>query len=273
MLKLARTPRWILGLLVAFAIAAIFALLGQWQIGRAVESATIVERPTERVVPLTKVAEPQRAVRNEAAGQLIETCGFVDPGNATLLSGRYNGGQEGWWVVAPFMAGAEPCSNASAADGPTVALAVAYGWAPTEEKARDAAAALDGTAEIRLTGRYLVSEQPTEEDIESDVRTAVAVPALINQWGEGIGDVYSGYLVAGNDFAGLERIDSPAPVPESQLNWLNVFYAIEWVVFAAVAFLMWWRLLKDAYEREIEDAEEAAEEAARLEAALAPAER
>jgi hypothetical protein len=42
------------------------------------------------------------------------------------------------------------------------------------------------------------------------------------------------------------------------LNWLNVFYAVEWVVFAGFAIFLWYRLVRDAVEREREAAEEAA---------------
>lgn len=33
------------------------------------------------------------------------------------------------------------------------------------------------------------------------------------------------------------------------MNWLNVFYALEWVVFAGFAVFLWWRLLADAHRR------------------------
>jgi cyanate permease len=34
---------------------------------------------------------------------------------------------------------------------------------------------------------------------------------------------------------------------------LNIFYAIEWAVFAVFAFYIWWRMVRDAYEREQEE--------------------
>jgi len=49
------------------------------------------------------------------------------------------------------------------------------------------------------------------------------------------------------------------------VNWLNLFYAAEWVVFAGFALFIWWRLVKDDYRRGLEDAQD--EEAARLAAA------
>lgn len=45
------------------------------------------------------------------------------------------------------------------------------------------------------------------------------------------------------------------------MNWLNLFYAAEWAVFAGFAFYFWYRLAKDAWEKEVEDLEDAAAEA------------
>ena len=41
------------------------------------------------------------------------------------------------------------------------------------------------------------------------------------------------------------------------MNWLNIFYAAEWAVFAGFAFYLWYRLAKDAWEKEVEDFEDA----------------
>ncbi|MEZ5189097.1 MAG: hypothetical protein R2723_11140 [Microbacterium sp.] len=42
----------------------------------------------------------------------------------------------------------------------------------------------------------------------------------------------------------------------SNVNWLNIFYAVEWAIFAGFAFYMWYRLAKDAWEKEVEALEE-----------------
>jgi hypothetical protein len=41
------------------------------------------------------------------------------------------------------------------------------------------------------------------------------------------------------------------------VNWLNIFYAAEWAIFAGFAFYLWYRLAKDAWEREVEEFEDA----------------
>ncbi len=37
------------------------------------------------------------------------------------------------------------------------------------------------------------------------------------------------------------------------LNLLNVFYAVEWVLFAGFAIYLWYRLVRDAVERAEEE--------------------
>ena len=54
----------------------------------------------------------------------------------------------------------------------------------------------------------------------------------------------------------LDTIIALPPTEESSVNWLNIFYAIEWIVFAGFAFFMWYRLAKDAWEKEAEQFEE-----------------
>jgi hypothetical protein len=43
-------------------------------------------------------------------------------------------------------------------------------------------------------------------------------------------------------------------VTDAEINWLNVFYALEWTFFAGFAVFLWWRLVRDAQQREIEEA-------------------
>src|SRR5690606_36008372 len=58
-LSVARRPRWIGALVLALAIAAAFAALGQWQLDRSVQTATVPDVATETPVPLDTVAQPQ----------------------------------------------------------------------------------------------------------------------------------------------------------------------------------------------------------------------
>jgi hypothetical protein len=98
-----------------------------------------------------------------------------------------------------------------------------------------------------------------DADADPNSMQTVAVAQLINVWADyDDRPVYFGYVTASEPAAGLEAISSPPPEESVALNWLNVFYAVEWVVFAGFAIFLWYRLVRDAVEREREAAEEAA---------------
>ena len=68
------------------------------------------------------------------------------------------------------------------------------------------------------------------------------------------GPVYGGYLVLDQAPQGLASIVTVPPETDRELNWLNIFYAAEWVIFALFALYLWYRLVKDVWERELEEA-------------------
>lgn len=259
MLRMMLRPRWVLALLAALGVAAGFAVLAQWQVGRAVDEATVIERPTEDVRPLADVAEPDGPTEQAATGQRVSVRGELVAGDTVLVQGRLNDGASGWWVVA----------HLEVTDAAPGGLPVALGWAPDEQAARDALAEVDadarGGGEIEVVGRFLPSEAPVAPDQDGDphAMTTVAVAHLINLWADyDDRPVYFGYVTATDPVAGLEAISSPAPEQQAELNWLNVFYAVEWVVFAGFAVYLWYRLVKDAVQRERDEAELEAEQAA-----------
>ena len=264
MLRMMLRPRWVLALVAALAIAAGFALLGQWQLQRAVEQATVEVRPTEEVRLLADVASPDGPTEQAATGQRVAVTGTIVPGDTVLIEGRLNDGVAGWWVVA----------HLEVTDAAPGGLPVALGWTDDEVRAREVAARVDeeaasaagsDAAEVEIVGRFLPSEAPIAPDDEADPDSmqAVAVAHLINVWADyDDRPVYFGYVTQAEPVAGLEAITSPPPAVEAELNWLNVFYAVEWVVFAGFAVFVWYRLVRDAVEREREEAELAAEQGA-----------
>jgi len=235
--QVARRPKWIAVLLLVLVVAGVFAFLGRWQLERAIDSARADGPDTETVVPLETVAAPQQPIDAAAAWRRVSADLSVVPGDTVLLSGRTNTAGPGWWVVAHAV---EP-------DG--ASLAVAAGWAATEAEARAAAARVDAAGDLgEVRGRYLPPESPQESDFEHGVHSALAPAELVNEWREA-GPTYAGYLVLDTPLGGLEAIDAPPPQPDTELNLLNLFYAIEWVIFAGAALYLWWRLVKDDVER------------------------
>jgi surfeit locus 1 family protein len=253
MIRMMTRPRWIAALLLALGIAAAFAVLGQWQLDRAITSGEVVERSTETVQPLTETATPDGPPTQVAEGQLVETSGSFVAGDEQIITGRHNGGDSGYWVVSHFVT----------AEG--ASIAVARGWTADAEEAEVVSERLADEISIQalmpLTGRFLASEAPDvpAEDADPHTMTTVSTAALINLWANWDDrSVYQGYIVDSVAPDGLAVIDSPEPVVEVPLNWLNIFYALEWALFAGFAVFLWYRLVRDAWERETEEAEIAA---------------
>ena len=243
-------------LLLALAVAAIFGGLSQWQLSRAVSNGEVDDqRQTESVRPLIDIAEPQQPLTGDQVGQVVSTTGSFKADGYSVLADRIDDGRNGYWVVGQF-----------AVDQPADSfVAVALGWAPDQDTAERVASDLgrQGSGPVGVEGRYMQPEDPTSDkdrsiDGTGTLGQSMSVAALINEWpGFGSGDrAYGGYIVAQSAPDGLETIASPAPDRSVQLNWLNIFYAIEWVVFAGFAVFLWYRLVRDAWQRELEEAEE-----------------
>jgi hypothetical protein len=126
-------------------------------------------------------------------------------------------------------------------------LAVAVGFAPS--------GLTEGMLPARTTiviGRYVPTESPQQSNFMDGEMSTVAIPELLNLW-ESPGPVYGGYVVLASAPAGLSTIGTEPPPTESELNWLNLFYAMQWVIFGVFALYLWWRLVRDEWEREAEN--------------------
>lgn len=234
----ARRPRWLAALALCLAIAGGFAALGQWQIQRSVDNATVVEIDTETAVPLAEIASTGSGVSDPQLGRMVSVAGGLVDGDYVLLTGRNDGqGGSDHWIVGHLVT----------PEGDSVAVAVGT----TTE---DAPPATLDAARDEWVGRYFPSEEPQASDFEHGRRSALSIAELVNLWAEH-GPVYGGYIVLADPVPGLGDIRAPAPDREIALNWLNVFYAIEWVLFAGFAIYLWYRLVRDVVERRIEDAQ------------------
>ena len=235
--RVARRLKWIGALVLALAVAAAFAALGQWQLERSFDNVVVEEPATESPVPLETIAEPQKPMRDPAIGQKVTVTGTFVAGDETVLTGRDNDGQLGAWLVGHLVT--------EAGDS----LAVGIGWAPDEDAALAAASEVRSDTPVEISGRYLPSESPELNDVEAGERRALSIAELVNLWADPQ-PVYAGYVVLEQPLAGLEAIHQPPPLRDTSLNWLNVFYAAEWVIFAAFAVYLWYRVVRDVWEAE-----------------------
>lgn len=241
--------RWIGVLGLCLVVAGVFAFLGQWQLERAIETDPPPPGVTEEVRPLTEVLAPGENLPEPFVGQRVETEGAWVAGDFLIVSSRFNDGEEGHWVTGQLRV------------DDRASVAVALGWAPDRQTAESAVASLErdaaGTTAV-VAGRLISDEgtslPPSGEPQRMD---RMSPAALLSRWHDTEQlDVYRPYLASVEAPPGLVDISSPAPDELSPVNWLNIFYAAEWAVFAGFAFYLWYRLARDAWEREVEEFEE-----------------
>lgn len=244
-----RRPRWIAALLATLIVAGGFAALAQWQLGSAIQEQALTEEESELPVKLVDLTEPGRPVSDMAAGQMVVIQGRWIAEDFTVVANRVNQGEIGYWVVGHLVTAETPAAH----------LAVALGWSATQAQAERVAAQLASQEptellEDQLLGRYMPTEKaqlPSATDPVDSV-TAMSIAQQANLWQPFAGGVYGGFLVSHEHPAGLDRIDSVPPLPQDTINWLNLFYAVEWIVFAGFAFYFWYRIVKDAWLKELD---------------------
>lgn len=233
---MARQPRWIAGLLACLILAGVFAALGQWQVERAIAEATIVEVDTETPVPITSVLEPGAGLPLSDGGRRVAVTATWTQERIVVLD-RRQGSDMGEWLVA----------NTRTADG--ACLPVAIGWASSVNP--DDFIVIDDSPSP-LIGRLVPSDDPSTGDYDNGRLTVVSSSDLINRWD--CDTMWDAFLVLDTATPPLETIASVKPLPQAALNWLNIFYAIEWAFFAVFALYFWYRLVTDAVEREADAA-------------------
>lgn len=251
--QVARRPKWIGGLILSLAVAAVFALLGQWQLERTFTVTEVADK-NEPVLVLNEVASPGAPLTAQAANVLVEVNIFLDQQNVFIVSNRLQqeGAEvvEGYWLIAN--AGALLADNDT-----TGSLTVAIGYADTLEQAERARTevqeAVFAQAFLEASGRYLQTEGPVDiaDPEKPHLLGSLSLAQLVNLYSGEPVQSFAGFLALDADPGfGLDPIALPPQVVGTQVNWLTLFYAVEWVLFGAFAVFLWWRLVEDQRLRE-----------------------
>lgn len=257
MLKLALTTKWIVALILCLGMAAAFAALAQWQIARTILPNSGSDYYTDiSYLPLEEVSTPGEPytfeeVTKKGKEVILNTVIArvkLLPEQAVLVNNRIQlDGTQGSWLVVP----------ATSEQG---RVFVAVGFIEDSQIAQEVLAEVHlmptSLSYKPLDGRYLPSEAPLERSAEGSF-DSLSVPQLVNlvNWGQSTEPVYAGFIAQtkANQFTGLktvEPIEIGLAKSDATINWLSLFYALEWIAFALFAVFMWWRLLADAYKKQ-----------------------
>lgn len=259
MLKTALKLRWIAALVLALAISGVFVLLSQWQFSRSLETDVTPPAVTESVKPLTATLKPGVPLPSTAADQLVTATGHFDASKQVIVQSRLQDKVLGYWVVTAFVVDGAPVLTGQGASAQMV-IPVARGWI-----ADPAQASAPPSGPLELGGRLIPAEAPiSKPDVPAGQVSALSTAELVNLWQT---SSYPAFIVAnsviahGTDVGAgtgeLKKITVTAQPDGTQINWLNIFYSIEWVVFAGFAVFLWWRLVGDDYRRQQEAEQDA----------------
>lgn len=255
-LKVALRPKWIGVLVIALLLASLFAVLANWQFDRAHSRSAPPKSATESVRQFNSVAHAQAPLPAEDSYQKVSVSGHFRPGEQFVVPARKLHGRDGYWVVTMFEPDHATVKTVKARGRP-IAIPVVRGWTASEHSAAKSTATAH---HIQMTARIQPSEAPTPSDKMPRGQLATIAPAqLVNKW-----DVlsYAGYLLPMSESGpgahastqGLTAVPAPPP-KQGGINLQSLFYAIEWIVFAVFAIYVWWRMVRDEYQQEIEEAE------------------
>lgn len=219
-----------LGLHVFAVAAVVFTIvMGLWQLG-VYDDRQAHERADQRdvaTVPLDEALGPDEAFSGTANHRPVEVRGSFGPTDEQVwVSGHSLDGQDGYWLVAPFVVGADD------------ALLVVRGWSPTN----DAMPTPPNVATIRAV---LQPSQDAGIALGADRTTdTIRIPSLANEMPY---DLYSGYGIM-TDPEPIGQLKA-VPPPDPDVSWTvglrNLVYAVQWWVFGLFAVLMWARMCRD----------------------------
>ena len=253
--QVARRPKWIFGLFLALAIAAVFALLGQWQLER---TFTEVEPEDKSQLPLVLIdsEKPGAPLTAIAANKRVKAELMLDTQNVFIVANRLQRTNDevvpGYWVIANAGVLLEDSDS-------TASLSVGIGFAESLSLAETARAELmqsiQAQAFLEQTGRYLQTEGPVAltDPAKPYLLESFSLAQLVNLYRGAGAQSLAGFMVLDSDPGfGLETIVIAPPEAGTQVNWPTLFYALEWALFAGFAVFLWWRLVEDARMRELQ---------------------
>jgi surfeit locus 1 family protein len=260
--QVARRPKWLANLVLALAVAAIFAALGQWQLSR-----TLVSAPTpspsdsnagKSAVELTSLATPNTILPVSAYDRLVKFDASCDSKQIFIVANRVQllasgAGQTGYWLLRKCLLN----------DG--VAVTVAEQWAASLEQAesiRTAFLSESNAPSVTLRTGILEPSEPIfqSKDLGEVAKGrpyllgSVSSAQLLNLFApDGPIVMYDGVVLA-QDLPS-SALGQPIRIGTNNqhpldINWLNAFYAAEWALFAGFAIFLWWRLVEDERQRE-----------------------
>jgi cytochrome oxidase assembly protein ShyY1 len=244
-------------LLLVLVLVTCFVGLSAWQVDRAQHKNDVTDSAgVDELKDFNDVMDAQAPMPGILADQRVSLSGHWIPDAQVVIPGRVQDGDSGYWVVtmfAPDGAHLGEGVKVANAEKKTIAIPVVRGFTTDEDTAMNSEAR-DG--QVELTARIGPIEGPVEgNDLPDGQVHTVSTSQIINLFPDLL--TYSGFLIpetadgaaasVGTD--GLEQVPTTTTRDEGGFDLQSAVYALEWIIFAAMALYMWFQLLRDDYVR------------------------
>ena len=251
MLRVALRPRFLGMLALMVAATVVCGLLATWQWDRAHQVLTDQAAEPAQLGDIRGVLEVGDPVTNEIVGETVTATGSFVPGEQLLVPGRKIEGTEAVLVISALRVELD--------DGTSARLPVARGWLPAAE-VTDADGRIDPAlvpaapqGEIEISGRLEASEAASG-GVEGSVVREIATPLLVNEWGA---PMYAGYVSLDEPVGALRTLPAAESDFSRGLNWQNIGYSFQWVIFGGFFLFLWWRSVRATHLDEVAERREA----------------
>ena len=244
-------------LLLVLVLVTCFVGLSAWQVDRAQHKNDVTDSAgVDELKDFNDVMDAQAPMPGILADQRVSLSGHWIPDAQVVIPGRVQDGDSGYWVVtmfAPDGAHLGEGVKVANAEKKTIAIPIVRGFTTDEDTAMNSEAR-DG--QVELTARIGPIEGPVEgNDLPDGQVHTVSTSQIINLFPDLL--TYSGFLIpetadgaaasVGTD--GLEQVPTTTTRDEGGFDLQSAVYALEWIIFAAMALYMWFQLLRDDYVR------------------------
>lgn len=228
-MALLRSPRWLVGLLVAVLFALACVWLAQWQldrrIARAEANAAVLENYDAAGVPLADVLAEGVDPREEWTPVLLR--GEYSPEDTLLVRNRPQEGSNGYLVVVPLRLAPD--------DGAPSSIWVVRGWVPSGRSADapdQVPAPPSGPVEVLARVR---AAEPASDRVAPQGQTYRLDPGGLRDAGV---EVSSAFVVQATErpgaASGIVTVQAPDTDPGPHLA-----YGVQWYLFAVAGFVIW----------------------------------
>ena len=197
-------------------------------------------------MPIAEALGPHAPFPAGGAGRRVQATGRYAADGQFLVAPRRLDGRDGAWVVTPLVV-----------ESTGATLAVVRGFVP-----ESAVVPAPPGGPVTVTASLAPGESPSEAPAEgqwpgaAQVRGSIDLAVLVNEWQ---GDLYNAFGFAVEEQAGggadlpasgLERVPPPV-IGETGLSWRNAARAWWWI-FAAFAAYMWFRMVRDDHQLDLQ---------------------